>query len=68
VREVNIPVLFIMTRTGPWDGVGEVQKLYDAAPGPKEIWWIDGPPGRMETYEALCDHPERVLAFAAQYR
>jgi pimeloyl-ACP methyl ester carboxylesterase len=66
VRDVNLPVLFIQTRADPWDGYGEVQRLYDAAPGPKEIWWIEALHGLVGPYETLGDHPERMLAFADQ--
>jgi pimeloyl-ACP methyl ester carboxylesterase len=67
VGEVNVPVLYIQARSEPWDGCSEVQRLYDAAPGPKEMWWIEEPLGWMEAYETLGDHPERMLVFAAQY-
>jgi pimeloyl-ACP methyl ester carboxylesterase len=67
VREVNVPVLYIQARPDPWDGCSEVQRLYDATPGPKEIWWIEEPLGWIEAYETPGEQPERMLAFAAQH-
>lgn len=66
-REVNVPVLYIQARADPWGGCGDVQRLYDATPGPKQLWWIEEPLGRLEAYDYIGDHLGCVLAFAAQH-
>ena len=66
VREVHLPVLYVQVQADPWAGGEEVQKLYEATPGPKQAWWIEEPLGRPEAYDYVGDHLENVLAFAAQ--
>ena len=72
-REVRVPVLYVQARPdvrGGWANeldTGEVQRLYDATPGPKQLLWIEAPLGRLEAYAYVADHLERVLAFAAQH-
>jgi pimeloyl-ACP methyl ester carboxylesterase len=71
-REVHVPTLYIQSRSGGkgmWANKfdsGVVQRLFEAAPGPKQLWSIEQPLGRLETYAFICDHLERVLEFADQ--
>lgn len=67
IREVRTPVLYVQARPDSWGGCGEVQRLYDATPGPKQLWWIEAPVGRLEAYDYIGDHLEPVLAFAAHH-
>jgi pimeloyl-ACP methyl ester carboxylesterase len=67
VSGVHIPVLYIQSHSDPWGKCGEVQSLYNATPGLKQICWIEEPFGRLETYVHVGEHLETVLAFAAQY-
>jgi hypothetical protein len=46
---------------------GELQRLIDATPGPKQLWPIDVPLGRLETYAYVIDNPECILSFAMQH-
>lgn len=66
-REVHVPVLYVQARSDAWGGCAEVQRLYAATPGPKQIWWIEEPLERLETYNYVSEHPEQVLNFAAQH-
>ena len=72
-RQVNIPVLYVqacLDGRGDWASEfasSEVQRLCDATPGPKQLWWIEAPLGRMEAYAYVGEHLERVLAFAEQH-
>lgn len=66
VREVHVPILYIQARTDQWAGGSEVQALFDATPGPKQIWWINEILERLQTYDYVGHHLERILAFAAQ--
>jgi pimeloyl-ACP methyl ester carboxylesterase len=67
VREVHIPVLYVQARTDPWGKCEEVQRLYEATPGPKQLWWIEAPLGRLQTYTYVGEHLEYLLAFAASH-
>ena len=66
VRNVQIPVLYIQARRDAWGGSAEAQRFYDATPGPKQIWWLDEPLGRLQAYDYVREHMDRVLAFAEQ--
>ena len=72
VREVNVPVLYVQAHPQEPFGwanafdAGEVLRLFDATPGLKQIWRVEAPLGRLETYAYVGEHLERVLAFAAQ--
>ena len=60
-----MPVLYVQPRQDPWGGAQELQKLCEATAGPKSIWWIEDPLGRVEAYHYVSDHLENILAFAA---
>lgn len=66
-REIRIPVLYVQAGPDLGTGSGEVQSLYEVTPGPRHMWRIEGPPGRLETCAYVGDHPERMLAFAAEH-
>jgi pimeloyl-ACP methyl ester carboxylesterase len=65
--QLNLPVLYVQARPDRWGGCGEVEKLAEATPGPKSIWWIDEPLGRLEAFNYVGDHLETVLAFAREH-
>ena len=66
-HQVNMPMLYVQARQDPWGGAQEVQKLFEATPGPKKIWWIEETLRRLEAYNYVGDHLENVLAFAGQH-
>jgi alpha/beta superfamily hydrolase len=63
-RDVKAPALVIQAREDPWFEVGDVEGVYDALAGPKELWWIEGKMRRFEAYNHVCKAPERIIAFA----
>ncbi|MBV7330817.1 hypothetical protein KFU94_21755 [Chloroflexi bacterium TSY] len=65
-QEIHLPVLYIQSRSDSWGTWDEVQSLYEATPGPKQMWWIDDPFGRLETYAHVGEHLDTVLAFVNQ--
>jgi pimeloyl-ACP methyl ester carboxylesterase len=67
VREVHIPVFYIQGRADASNDPGEAKRIYEATPGEKQICWIEGPRELLETYADIAQHPERLLAFAAQH-
>ncbi|MCE7984275.1 MAG: hypothetical protein DYG89_24130 [Caldilinea sp. CFX5] len=66
VQAVHLPVLYLQARTDPWGDCREVQTLYSATPGPKQLHWIEEPLGRLESYGHVTKQPATVLAFATQ--
>jgi pimeloyl-ACP methyl ester carboxylesterase len=62
--ELHLPVLYI--GVGVHGADSEVERLYQATPGPKEICWLDAPPPRTPDVAALCTHADPVLSFAAR--
>ncbi|MEZ4869062.1 MAG: hypothetical protein R3C14_47510 [Caldilineaceae bacterium] len=64
VREVHLPVLYVQSHGDLRSVCHEVQGHYAATPGPKEIWWLDPPLGRLEGYQYVCEQMEPILAFA----
>lgn len=67
VREVHIPVLYIQGCADASNDPREAMRIYEATPAEKQICWIDARRGPLETYQDIALHPERLLAFAAQY-
>jgi pimeloyl-ACP methyl ester carboxylesterase len=65
--DVKVPALYIQASEDPWFEVSDVQGFYDATAGPKDIWWVEGKMGRFDAYNYVCQHPERIIAFARKY-
>lgn len=66
IQEAHVPVLYLQACAAPWGDCHEVQRFYDATPGPKQINWIEESFGRVETYAYVTEQPTLVLTFAAQ--
>jgi pimeloyl-ACP methyl ester carboxylesterase len=66
-RQVNVPVLYVQASQDRWGGAQQVQKLFQATTAPKEIWRIEEAVQRLQTYGYVCDHLEKILAFAARH-
>jgi|GEM_PF-2033644 len=64
VREVRVPVLFVQPRGDTHAGDDEAQRLYEAAPQPKSIRWLDENLGSLDTYAWIGSHPEILIDFA----
>ncbi len=62
-REVHLPVLYVQDGADPIGDPGEVQALYAATPGARQLWWLDLPPGRAEVYTYVGANPQPVLDF-----
>lgn len=65
--EIRIPVLYVQAGPDLRPGDGQVQALYQVTPGPRQMWQIEEPLGRLATCEYVGDHLERILAFAAEH-
>jgi pimeloyl-ACP methyl ester carboxylesterase len=65
VQEVHIPVLVVKGCAGSCPKHAEAQQVYEAIPGEKQLWQIEGVKGAMQTYQCIEQHPERILAFAS---
>jgi pimeloyl-ACP methyl ester carboxylesterase len=66
-KDVKVPTLVIQAREDPWFEVSDVEGVYDALAGPKELWWIEGKMRRFEAYNHVCANPERIIAFAKEH-
>ncbi len=66
-REIRIPVMYVQAGPDLSAGNSEVQSLCEVTPGPRHMWRIEGTLGRLETCAYVGDHPERMLAFAAEH-
>lgn len=66
-KDVEVPTLVIQAREDPWFEVSDVEGVYNALAGPKELWWIEGKMGRFDAYNTVCANPERIVAFARKW-
>jgi pimeloyl-ACP methyl ester carboxylesterase len=64
VKDIQVPTLYIQARADRWTTVADTQSFYDATPGEKELWWIEGITRRFDAYNYVGDHPERIIEFA----
>jgi fermentation-respiration switch protein FrsA (DUF1100 family) len=67
LKDVKVPILFIQAPADRWTTTADTQGFYDAAPGEKEIWWIEGITRRFDTYNYVGEHPGRIIAFAQKH-
>ena len=66
-KDLQVPTLYVQAPADRWTTVADTQSFYDATPGEKEIWWIEGITRRFDTYNYVGDHPERIIAFAQKH-
>ena len=66
-QDVETPTLYIQARQDRWTRPEDVQGFHDATPAPKDLWWIEGPMRRFETYNMVCKDPARLIAFAQKW-
>ena len=67
LKDLKVPVFYIQAREDRWTTAADTQSFYDATPGEKEIWWIEGITRRFDAYNYLGAHPERIIAFAEKH-
>ena len=63
---VTMPVLFVQSPSDPRPDCREVQALYDATPGVKQIAWLRVPLSGADSQAGLAHHLDSLLAFAQQ--
>jgi hypothetical protein len=66
-KDIGIPTLYIQAKEDRWTELRDIQAFYDATPGVKELWLIEGKMKRFDAYNYFREHPERVLAFAERH-
>jgi pimeloyl-ACP methyl ester carboxylesterase len=66
-RDIEIPTMYVQAKEDPWTELSDIQGFYDATPGPKELWLIEGKMARFEAYNYVGQHPERLLAFIERH-
>jgi fermentation-respiration switch protein FrsA (DUF1100 family) len=67
VKDIKVPVFYVQARDDRWTTVSDTQSFYDATPGEKEIWWIEGITRRFDAYNFVGDHPERIIAYVQKH-
>jgi pimeloyl-ACP methyl ester carboxylesterase len=66
-KSIRVPILYVQARRDRWTTTADTQSFYDAAPGEKEIWWIEEVSHRFKAYDYVGEHPERVLDFIRKH-
>jgi uncharacterized protein len=66
-KDIKIPTLYIQAPADRWTTIEDTQAIYDATPGEKEIWWVEGITRRFDTYNYIGEHPERVIEFIRKH-
>jgi pimeloyl-ACP methyl ester carboxylesterase len=66
-KDIKVPTLVIQAREDPWFEVSDVEGVYNAIAGPKELWWIEGKMRRFDAYNTVCKNSERIVAFAREH-
>ena len=67
VKDIAIPTLYAQTRTDPWTELSDVQGFYKETPSLKEFWWLEGDMSRIDGYNYVGQHPERMVAFLQRH-
>lgn len=65
-EQVYTPTLFVQRCVNGRNRGDEGQQLYEAMPGPKQMWWIEGVQDRLGLYNYLAGHLGPVIAFGQQ--
>jgi alpha/beta superfamily hydrolase len=65
-EQVYTPMLLVGRADADHAKRRELQQIYEAAPGPKQAWWINGPVDGLAVHDHVVAHPERVTAFALE--
>jgi hypothetical protein len=64
---VRILSFYIQAQEDPWTELSDIQSFYDATPGAKDLWLIQGKMRRFEAYNHVGEHPEKILAFIEKH-
>jgi pimeloyl-ACP methyl ester carboxylesterase len=64
-KDIRVPALFVQAIHDPWTDLTDILGMYEAVPGPKEMFWIERTRHRFESYSYFQDRPERMLAWLA---
>lgn len=67
VCNIKMPSLYVQTRTDPWTMLSDIEGFYAATPEPKEFWWLEEKMTRLQGYNHVGQHPERIITFLQKH-
>jgi pimeloyl-ACP methyl ester carboxylesterase len=65
-REIHLPVLLIRPRLTPKRLDQELQSLYEALAGAKQIEWVEGSLDLLGVYRKIINDPQPILNYASK--
>jgi hypothetical protein len=65
--DIEIPTMYVQAREDRWTELSDIQGFYEATPGARELWLIEGQMRRFEAYNYVGQNPGRVLAFVEEH-
>jgi hypothetical protein len=66
-KDLKVPALYIQARNDPWTELSDILSFYEATPGPKDFFWIEGTKHRFESYSYFQDKPEKMLEWLGKW-
>jgi uncharacterized protein len=63
VKDVTVPTLYVQARTDPWTELTDIQCFYEETAGPKVFWWLEEQMSRIDAYNYVGQHPQKMTAF-----
>jgi pimeloyl-ACP methyl ester carboxylesterase len=63
VKDIAIPTLYVQGRVDPWTALSDIEGIYEATRAPKEFWWLETTKSRVEAYQYVGEHPQRLVEF-----
>ena len=63
LQAIKIPTLYVQTRTDPWTELSDIEGFYAETAAPKEFWWMEQKMSRLQGYNYVGQHPEKIIQF-----
>jgi dipeptidyl aminopeptidase/acylaminoacyl peptidase len=67
VHDITLPTLYAQARTDPWTDLSDIKGFYEKTAAPKDFWWFEGQLTRIDGYNYVGQHPERMTEFIKTY-
>jgi len=67
VKGIQIPTLYVQTKTDPWTELSDIESFYAETPQTKEFWWMEEKMSRLQGYNYVGQHPDRIIQFLQSY-
>ena len=63
IKDIKVPTLYVQGRLDPWTELSDIEGFYEATRAPKEFWWLEKTKSRVEAYQYVGEHPQRMMEF-----